>query len=114
MTEARSTSVDGADPLQDDPRVEHYFGSAWPAVLAFHDLLVAEGELRGLIGPREFAAAVGASPAELGRGRSVPAGAADGSSTSAAGLGCQASSLRRWCLMQKSFCSSRWNDGPTG
>ena len=54
MTEAQSTDVDGADPLQDDPRLENYFGSAWPTVLGFHDLLVAEGELRGLIGPREL------------------------------------------------------------
>ncbi|WP_028045870.1 16S rRNA (guanine(527)-N(7))-methyltransferase RsmG [Cellulomonas sp. URHE0023] len=55
MTEAQSTGVDGADPLQDDPRVEQYFGASWPAIVGFHDLLVAEGELRGLIGPRELA-----------------------------------------------------------
>jgi len=30
------------------------FADAWPAVQAFADLLVAEGELRGLIGPREL------------------------------------------------------------
>jgi 16S rRNA (guanine527-N7)-methyltransferase len=54
VTEARSTGVDGADPLQDDPRLEAYFGSAWPAVLGFHDLLVSQGELRGLVGPREL------------------------------------------------------------
>lgn len=30
------------------------FGDAWPAVEAFASLLVAEGELRGLIGPREL------------------------------------------------------------
>ncbi|WP_028051101.1 16S rRNA (guanine(527)-N(7))-methyltransferase RsmG [Cellulomonas sp. URHD0024] len=54
MTDARSTDVDGADPLQGDPRVEAYFGAAWPAVLGFHDLLVRQGELRGLVGPREF------------------------------------------------------------
>ena len=54
MTEARSTDVDGADPLDGDPRLEPFFGSAWPNVLGFHDLLVREGELRGLVGPREF------------------------------------------------------------
>lgn len=30
------------------------FGEAWPRALAFAELLVAEGELRGLIGPREL------------------------------------------------------------
>jgi len=43
-----------ADPWQDDPRLPAYFGDAWPAVAAFHDFLVAEGELRGLVGPREI------------------------------------------------------------
>jgi len=46
--------VDGADPLDGDPRLEHFFGSSWPNILGFHDLLVREGELRGLVGPREF------------------------------------------------------------
>ena len=54
MTEARSTDVDGADPLQGDPRVADYFGAAWEPVNRFHDLLVSEGELRGLVGPREL------------------------------------------------------------
>ena len=54
MTEARSADVDGADPLDGDPRLEHYFGAAWPNIVGFHDLLVREGELRGLIGPREL------------------------------------------------------------
>ena len=43
-----------ADPWQGDPRLPTFFGQAWPAVAAFHDFLVAEGELRGLIGPREI------------------------------------------------------------
>ena len=43
-----------ADPWQDDPRLPAYFGDAWLAVAAFHDFLVAEGELRGLVGPREI------------------------------------------------------------
>ncbi len=30
------------------------FGDAWPRIEAFANLLVAEGELRGLIGPREL------------------------------------------------------------
>ncbi|MGN8244341.1 16S rRNA (guanine(527)-N(7))-methyltransferase RsmG [Cellulomonas soli] len=42
------------DPWQGDPRVADYFGDAWPAVQGFHDLLVREGVLRGLIGPREL------------------------------------------------------------
>ena len=46
--------VDGADPLDGDPRLERFFGSSWPNILGFHDLLVREGELRGLVGPREF------------------------------------------------------------
>jgi len=54
VTEARSADVDGADPLDGDPRLEPYFGAAWPSVAAFHGLLVREGELRGLIGPREL------------------------------------------------------------
>ena len=54
MTEAQSTDVDGADPLLDDPRLPAYFGASWPAILGFHDLLVSEGELRGLVGPREL------------------------------------------------------------
>jgi len=54
VTEARSTDVDGADPLDGDARLEPFFGDAWPRVLGFHDLLVREGELRGLVGPREF------------------------------------------------------------
>ena len=36
-----------------DPRLPAYFGEAFPAVRTFHDALVAEGERRGLIGPRE-------------------------------------------------------------
>lgn len=31
-----------------------FFGAAWPAVAAFEERLRAEGELRGLIGPREL------------------------------------------------------------
>jgi 16S rRNA (guanine527-N7)-methyltransferase len=54
VTDARSTAVDGADPLQGDPRVEDYFGASWPAVQGFYNLLVSEGELRGLVGPREL------------------------------------------------------------
>lgn len=32
----------------------HFFADAWPNVRRFADMLVAEGELRGLIGPREL------------------------------------------------------------
>jgi 16S rRNA (guanine527-N7)-methyltransferase len=41
------------DPLVGDPRLPVYFGNAWPAMEGFHELLVSDGILRGLIGPRE-------------------------------------------------------------
>nr|WP_210768288.1 16S rRNA (guanine(527)-N(7))-methyltransferase RsmG [Cellulomonas humilata] len=40
--------------MDGDPRLEPFFGTSWPAVLGFHDLLVSQGELRGLVGPREL------------------------------------------------------------
>ncbi len=42
-----------ADPLSDDSRVVDLLGPAYPVVARFHELLTAEGVLRGLIGPRE-------------------------------------------------------------
>ena len=54
MTEAQSAATDGADPLDGDPRLPDFFGPAWPAVSGFHDMLVDQGELRGLVGPREL------------------------------------------------------------
>lgn len=41
------------DPLIGDPRLPAFFGDAWPALEGFHELLVSDGILRGLIGPRE-------------------------------------------------------------
>jgi len=41
------------DPLEGDPRIADYFGERLGAVSAFRDALAAEGERRGLIGPRE-------------------------------------------------------------
>lgn len=41
------------DPLDGDPRLPAYFGDAWVTVGAFRELLVSDGVLRGLIGPRE-------------------------------------------------------------
>ena len=41
------------DPWEGDPRLADYFGDSWSAVQGFHDLLVRDGVLRGLIGPRE-------------------------------------------------------------
>lgn len=41
------------DPLTGDPAVAEFFGDAWPAVAGFHSMLVDEGVLRGLVGPRE-------------------------------------------------------------
>ena len=45
--------TDASDPLEGDPRLPDYFGAAWPSIQGFHQLLVSEGVLRGLIGPRE-------------------------------------------------------------
>ena len=42
-----------ADPLEGDPRLEPYFGAAWPAVHAFAALLRTHGSVRGLLGPNE-------------------------------------------------------------
>lgn len=41
------------DPLIDDPRVPEFFGESYDKVEGFRRMLVREGELRGLIGPRE-------------------------------------------------------------
>lgn len=46
-----ATPVD--DPLEGDPRLAELFADRLPAVRRFRDLLLAEGEERGLIGPRE-------------------------------------------------------------
>lgn len=48
-----TTSPSAVDPLDDDPRLPEHFGAAWPQVEGFVRLLRSEGELRGLIGPRE-------------------------------------------------------------
>jgi len=53
VDESATELIDDSDPLDGDPRVEAYFGSAYPTVKAFRDLLVREGVLRGLVGPRE-------------------------------------------------------------
>ncbi|WP_424945114.1 16S rRNA (guanine(527)-N(7))-methyltransferase RsmG [Cellulomonas shaoxiangyii] len=53
---APATADDGSsDPLEGDPRLQVFFGEAWPQVERFHRMLVEQGELRGLIGPREVA-----------------------------------------------------------
>lgn len=44
---------DATDPLEGDDRLPSFFGDAWPRVQLFHRMLVEDGELRGLIGPRE-------------------------------------------------------------
>jgi len=41
------------DPLDGDPRLPDFFGTAWPQVEGFRRMLVDQGVLRGLIGPRE-------------------------------------------------------------
>lgn len=42
------------DPLGTAPEVVSWFGAAYDQVVAFHEKLVGEGVLRGLIGPREL------------------------------------------------------------
>lgn len=51
-TEAASETPQ--DPWDGDARLPAFFGGAWPAIECFHEFLVAEGELRGLLGPREL------------------------------------------------------------
>lgn len=41
------------DPLDGDPRLADLFGPAWPVIKGFHGMLVDQGVLRGLVGPRE-------------------------------------------------------------
>jgi 16S rRNA (guanine(527)-N(7))-methyltransferase GidB len=55
MSETDRKTVDATqpDPLDGDPRLPAYFGAAWPKVERFAQLLRSEGEVRGLIGPRE-------------------------------------------------------------
>ena len=53
MADSSDDAVELRDPLEGDPRLPEYFGSSWPALQAFHAMLVREGVLRGLIGPRE-------------------------------------------------------------
>lgn len=48
-----STDIDAVDPWDGDARLAEFFGNAWEAVDGFHRLLVEEGVLRGLVGPRE-------------------------------------------------------------
>ncbi|CAN5401075.1 hypothetical protein BH11ACT1_BH11ACT1_05800 [soil metagenome] len=42
-----------ADPWEGDSRLPDFFGASWPAIAAFHTVLVDEGVRRGLVGPRE-------------------------------------------------------------
>lgn len=42
------------EPGPDQPEVAALFGSSLPTIVGFHDLLRAEGEVRGLVGPREL------------------------------------------------------------
>lgn len=53
MTEPTPDATLAQDPLHGDPLVREYFGDTYPRVLAFAELLAAEGVERGLIGPRE-------------------------------------------------------------
>ncbi|MFF3063549.1 16S rRNA (guanine(527)-N(7))-methyltransferase RsmG [Oerskovia sp. NPDC057915] len=56
MTNEMSDSVESdvsRETLADSPEVRAYFGDAYPPVARFADMLHDQGELRGLIGPRE-------------------------------------------------------------
>jgi len=53
VEESALPSLNG-DPLTDDPAVMSYLGPRYQAVRAFGQLLAEQGELRGLIGPREL------------------------------------------------------------
>lgn len=50
---ARAEGMSTEEISSDDPRLAAYFGATFATVRAFHDALVDQGELRGLIGPRE-------------------------------------------------------------
>lgn len=49
----RADDSDTESLSSDDPRLAAFFGESFPKVRAFHEALAREGELRGLIGPRE-------------------------------------------------------------
>lgn len=49
-----ASPVDAPEPVRGSAELRDYFGPAYDRVEAFHDLLVGQGELRGLIGPREL------------------------------------------------------------
>ena len=53
MAENGNVEPVDVDPLDGDSRLPAYFGDAWAAVCGFRDMLVSDGVLRGLIGPRE-------------------------------------------------------------
>ncbi|MDF2846193.1 MAG: rsmG [Oerskovia sp.] len=57
MTNEMSDAVEGEvsrETLADSPEVRAYFGDAYPVVARFAEMLHDQGELRGLIGPREI------------------------------------------------------------
>ncbi|NMR20426.1 16S rRNA (guanine(527)-N(7))-methyltransferase RsmG [Cellulomonas fimi] len=51
---ADGNPIDATDPLSGDPRVSSYLGAAYEPVEHFRRLLVDQGVLRGLVGPREL------------------------------------------------------------
>lgn len=56
MTNEMSDGIPGdvsREALADSPEVQQYFGNAFPLVSRFAEMLHDQGELRGLIGPRE-------------------------------------------------------------
>ena len=44
----------GVERVIPEGGAEHFGAEAWDKLVAFYDLLLAEGELRGLVGPREM------------------------------------------------------------
>jgi len=51
---AQADALLANDPLHEHPDVRAYFGDRYPTVLRFAQILAAEGQTRGLLGPREY------------------------------------------------------------
>jgi 16S rRNA (guanine527-N7)-methyltransferase len=51
---AAADASDGVDALDGSPLLEQVLGQALPQMTAFHEKLRREGEVRGLVGPREL------------------------------------------------------------
>lgn len=54
ISDGEPSVADSQDELDGSPLLEHVLGDALPKLSIFHEKLHVEGELRGLIGPREL------------------------------------------------------------